>query len=249
MYHSISDDPADPLAVSPRQFREQMSLLAEQGYRGVSLSEALQLLDQRPLFPRAVCLTFDDGFRDFYSEALPVLEQRGFKATLFLVAGWIGKTSYWSSYRRDRPLLDWNEIKHLVALGYEMGSHTFSHVDLRTLSAAQLREELEMSKALLEAQLEMPVNSFAYPGGAFTDREVQAVAEAGYTSAVIVGGRWGNGRETHRLRLKREKMGHQDTLTDFWRKVYGYYEVFFLGKTIAKFLRRLAIWTPEPSCS
>lgn len=238
MYHSISDDPLDPLTVSPKCFREQMALLAARGYCGISLTEVVQLLNQEATIPRVVCLTFDDGFRDFYSEALPVLQRYSFRATLFVVAGSVGETSHWSSYRKARPLLSWRELEAIVESGYEIGSHTLSHPDLRTLPPDLLQREIEDSKHILEDQLQVPIRHFAYPGGAFTDREVAAVAWAGHTAAVIVGGRWGNGRETHRLRLKREKMLRQDTLTDFWRKVYGYYELFRLRSMLSWVLRR-----------
>lgn len=232
MYHSISDDPADPISVTPSSFRQEMALLAERGYRGISVGEALSSLDHGDSLARSVCLTFDDGFRDFYTEALPVLKQHGFGSTLYVVAGRVGKTSEWSSFRKDRPLLDWDELGAVVAGGCEIGSHTMSHPDLRGITDEALERELRDSRLLLEERLQVPVCSFAYPGGTFGARELTWVGKVGYSSAVIVGGRWGNGHETPRFRLKREKMQRRDSLIDFWHKVYGYYEPFFLAETL-----------------
>ncbi len=232
MYHSISDDPIDPLAISPAHFRAQMSLLAQQGYSGVSLGEVTQLLTSGSKDHRVVGLTFDDGFQDFLTAAIPVLQEHGFRATLFVPAGMVGQTSSWSSYRKDRSLLTWEELQEVVNSGYEIGSHTLSHPDLCQLSPVSLHHEVNDSKRLLEDTLQVPVHHFAYPGGTFTQREVDAVGRAFYRSAAIVGGRWGNGPDTPRLRLKREPMRRSDTLSEFWRKVYGYYELFWLSRWI-----------------
>ncbi len=237
MYHSLSDDPGDLISVTPARFQEEMALLAARGYRGVSLSQAIAALERGAPVKKLVALTFDDGFRDFCSDALPVLGQYGFQATLFVVAGLVGQTSRWSSFRQDRPLLGWDELRAVVQHGHEIGSHTLSHPDLRALSPELLWRELRESKSLLEDRLQTHVTAFAYPGGTFGAREVLAVGEAGYCTAVIVGGRWGNGRETPRLRLKREKMLRRDTLTDFWRKVSGFYEPFLLAERLADWRR------------
>ncbi len=232
MYHSISDDPADPIAVTPARFGEEMALLAARGYRGVSLREAVAALERGESVKKLVGLTFDDGFRDFCSDALPVLQQYDFSATLFVVAGLVGQTSRWSSFRKDRPLLGWDELRSVVRQGHEIGSHTLSHPDLCALLPELLQVEVRESKSTLEDRLQTPVTAFAYPGGTFGAREISAVNEAGYRAAVIVGGRWGNGRETPRLRLKREKMLRRDSTTDFWRKVSGFYEPFLLAEVL-----------------
>jgi peptidoglycan/xylan/chitin deacetylase (PgdA/CDA1 family) len=237
MYHSISDDPGDPLAVTPARFREEMALLAARGYCGVPLLQALVALTGGDPVARMVGITFDDGFRDFCTDALPVLQQYGFGATLFVVAGLAGQTSRWSSFRKERPLLGWDELRALARHDQEIGSHTLSHPDLITLSSESLQRELYESKSVLQEKLQTSVRAFAYPGGTFGAREISAVAASGYEAAVIVGGRWGNGRETPRLRLKREKMLRRDTLTDFWRKVSGFYEPFLIKQMLGERLR------------
>jgi len=239
MYHSISADPLDPLAVPPEVFAEQMAFLSEKGFRVVSLSEALDRLARRRNLRGTVCVTFDDGFADFVSAALPVLQRYNFPATLFIVAGEVGGRSGWSSYCRDRPLMDWSDLRTLTDLRYEIGSHTLHHPDLMALEPNQLVAEIANSKAMLEDGLGVAVTAFAYPGGTFGTREVAAIRRAGYRCAVKVGGRWGNGYETDHFRLKREKILRQDNLSQFSRKVSGYCELYCAWQLIAGELTRL----------
>lgn len=227
MYHSISHSANDPLAVHPRMFARQMQYLAQHGFEVISLRDALSLLMRNANLRRKIVLTFDDGYHDFLTTAAPVLCQRRFPATLFLVTGRAGDTSTWSSYDQNRPLLSAGEIEQVQAMGFALGSHTVTHADLTTLDDTELACELSESHAAIEALGEgaMP---FAYPGGRFTQRERDAVAQAGYSCAVIVGGRWGNGRETDRFQLKREPMLASDSLSWFAHRVNGYYELHYL---------------------
>lgn len=234
MYHRITDDPGDPLAVAPARFRQELACLAQLGYRGLSLEQALAQLDSPAWDGRGVCLTFDDGQADFYLHALPVLQRYGFQATLFVVAGCVGGANRWSSYRKGTPLLDWEQLEASAGAGCEIGSHSLTHPDLRRLPPERLAAELVGARQQLEERLGLAVRSFSYPGGSFAEREVQAVRQAGYQAAVSVGGRWGNGRETDRLRLKREKMLRSDTLDEFRRKVSGYYELHYLWGRLVK---------------
>jgi peptidoglycan/xylan/chitin deacetylase (PgdA/CDA1 family) len=102
-----------------------------------------------------------------------------------------------------------------------------SHPDLPSLSDCVLSRELTESRAALAAVGES-FAAFAYPGGRFTQREVNAVARCGYDCAAIVGGRWGNGPETNRFLLKREPVLASDSLDWFARRVGGYYEWHYL---------------------
>jgi peptidoglycan/xylan/chitin deacetylase (PgdA/CDA1 family) len=235
MYHRIAEDPVDPLAISNRMFSQQMDLLHKKGYQGVPLGSVVPLLKgtRKKTRTRIVCLTFDDGYADFLQEAVPILQKYGFSATLFVVAGNIGGNSYWSSYRKDCSLLGWDELREILLKGHEIGSHTFSHSDMRKLSLSALRHEVKGSKTLLEEKLQVPIRHFAYPGGLYSGREIEAVKQAGYESAVSVGGHWGNGVDTPIHCLKREKMLKTDSLLEFWHKVYGFYELHWLTKKIS----------------
>ena len=97
---------------------------------------------KRPLPGRAVIITFDDGYRDFLTEAWPLLAQYGFSATVFLVAGKVGRTNEWDHhYGQEIPLLGWEEIRGLQKEGIEFGSHSMSHRPLTKLSVEETVRE------------------------------------------------------------------------------------------------------------
>jgi peptidoglycan/xylan/chitin deacetylase (PgdA/CDA1 family) len=219
-YHRISDD-RDELAVRPSRFREQMDHLASEAYRVVDLLEAAELLDRDEPPSRTIGLSFDDGFLDVAEQALPVLAERGFRATVFVspavVDGWASFT--W--YRRQPPLLGWDEIVELDregTLGFE--AHTLTHPNLLTLRDQAAREEIVGSKVTLEEQLGRPVNAFSYPSGLYGTRERELVAAAGFRLAVSCEPGL-NTRSTDRLALRRNQIDARDTLLDFRAKLGG----------------------------
>src|SRR5262249_50778983 len=131
--------------------------------------------------PRSVVLTFDDGYLDTLTIALPILREFGFTATCYVVAGAVGHSSHWTD---PAPLMDWAGVRAWLDAGMGIGSHTASHPDLTTLDTAALRSEIAGSRARLEDRLGVPVRSFAYPFNRLDARALDAVAEAGYADAV-----------------------------------------------------------------
>jgi peptidoglycan/xylan/chitin deacetylase (PgdA/CDA1 family) len=226
MYHGVSPG-GGRLSVAPELFAQQMRFLADNDFRVVSLEEALQRLSAHAGLERTVVLTFDDGLRDFLTTAAPVLRQHRFSATLFVVTGKLGQTTQWSSSNGNSALLNHEELSELRSQGFQLGSHTVTHADLRTLDDARLARELEASRAAI-ADFGQTFIPFAYPGGTFTVRERDAVERAGYDCGVIVGGRWGNGPETDQFLLKREPMLASDSFEWFKKRVNGFYEAHYL---------------------
>jgi peptidoglycan/xylan/chitin deacetylase (PgdA/CDA1 family) len=227
MYHSVVEAPSDPWAVTPAQFAAQMAYLAEHQFRVVTLADAARLLAQNAPLYRTVVLTFDDGYRDFLTNALPILQRYAFPAMLFVVTGRLGQTALWSSADKTRSLLTEAEVRYVQAQSITLGSHTVTHADLTTLGAEQLDDELRSSYATLVRWGEVTPR-LAYPGGRFTAREWQAARRVGYAGAVIVGGRWGNGPETNCWQWRREPMLSSDSLNWFAHRVNGYYEIYYL---------------------
>jgi peptidoglycan/xylan/chitin deacetylase (PgdA/CDA1 family) len=184
MYHYVRvvNDPKDQvginLSVRPEAFAAQMQYLADKGYTTLTMAEVHAILaGQQPVPPKPIALTFDDGYRDFYSAAWPVLQRHGFKATAYIATDFIG----WDAY------MTWPMLHELDASGLiEFGAHTRSHADLRTVSAARRWDEIIGSKAILEEGLGHPVGSFCYPAG-FRNAEVVAdVRRARFLTAVTV---------------------------------------------------------------
>lgn len=225
MYHAIDSHSGDRLAVSPDTFAAQMAYLSKNDFRIVSLEAAVRDLYGGAAQDRSVVLTFDDGYRDFLTTAMPVLERYQFPATLFLVTK--ANQAQWRSNGSTRPFLSLKEIKEIKSRGFSFGSHTVTHRDLTSLNDETLTLELADSRAAI-AEFGETFIPFAYPGGTFAQRERDAVERADYDCGVIVGGRWGNGPDTDRFLLKREPMLASDSLDWFKKRVNGFYEAHYL---------------------
>ena len=167
MYHSVSEPAVDErhpyfeTATSPTVFAEQMKFLKEAGYRTVTLDEAVRHVKsgEQDCQPRVV-LTFDDGFRDFYTNAFPILENYQFTATVFLPTKYISEES---RQFKGWHCMTWGEVRELYGAGIAFGSHTVSHHQLTTLTAPEVEEEIRGSKEAIEDRLGGSVDSFSYP--------------------------------------------------------------------------------------
>ena len=192
LYHSISDKAAPqfaPWAVQPEVFGAHLCYLRKQGYTPLTLSQLARLyVGYKRLPERPVVITFDDGFADFYTNALPLLERYACPATLYITTDYVGHTSRWLEAEGEggRPMLTWAQIKELAERGVECGAHTRTHPQLDTLSLAEARAEIEGSKKALEQRLGKPVMSFAYPHGYHSPAVKRLVKQAGFSSACAV---------------------------------------------------------------
>ena len=223
MYHSIADDGPPELAkfrVSPIRFREQLRFLRRYGYHSVSLCEwANSIASRVPLLGRPVIITFDDGYRDFIINAAPLLEAADFRATIFVVTAKVGATADWDITSRPAlPLMGWDDLRELQHRGFEIGSHTSSHVDLRTLSEDEIVRDCRETRAALREQLGRDMTAMAFPWG-WTDPRIRiALARGGYHTAVISGG----GRSSLNddpLQLPRIEITGDDNIDIFARRL------------------------------
>jgi peptidoglycan/xylan/chitin deacetylase (PgdA/CDA1 family) len=151
-----------------------MDFLAERGYRVVAMRRLEELLGSgRVPDEKTVVVTLDDGYRDAYTEAFPVLRTRGFGATIFVITDLIDNPRY----------LSVAQLRELSASGFEIGSHSASHSDLPSLNPQRLRREVVDSRSTLERILGGPVTSFCYPSGQHPGR-----ARGGQGGRLQVGG-------------------------------------------------------------
>ncbi|HUG52165.1 MAG TPA: polysaccharide deacetylase family protein [Vicinamibacteria bacterium] len=167
-YHSL-DDSGSVISTPPRLFRDQVAALRERGYQGLTLGELLDGWDGRSaLPPRPVVIAFDDGYRNVLEHAGPVLQDAGFRATVFAVAGLLGNENTWdhpwSSIPR-LPLLSTGELRELGAAGFEVGAHGVTHACLTDLGSEAAEREIVGSGDLLAEAVGQPVTVFAYPYG------------------------------------------------------------------------------------
>jgi len=219
-YHRVADD-RDELAVPVRRFREQMELLAAEGYTVLDVRQIGALLAEGELPERTIGLSFDDGCRDVAENAVPVLAEHGFRATVFVATGVTAGRAIFTWYSRQPPVLGWDEIVALDGggtLGFE--AHSVTHPNLRAVDDEQAVFEIAGSKAELEEHVGRPVTAFSYPAGVFGERERRIVARAGYDLAVSCEPGV-NLPTTDRLALRRRQIDARDRLLDFRAKVGG----------------------------
>jgi peptidoglycan/xylan/chitin deacetylase (PgdA/CDA1 family) len=183
VYHGVAaaDDDEDPnrLLVSPEHLEAHVRLLKRRGYRLVAAGE---LAGNGKPAGRTAAMTFDDGWRNWLTAGLPVLQRLGVAGTFFLCPGLFGAT-HPDVAGEQGFLIDELGARELHEAGMELGSHSLSHRDLRQLSDAELAAELSDSKQAVEAITGRPCRLFAYPYGLYDDRVVEAVGAAGYELA------------------------------------------------------------------
>ncbi len=205
-----------------RRFAAQMELLARLRYQVLDLDQAVACLTGRRLIPaRAVVLTFDDGYANFADSALPILNGYGYPATVYAIAGWLGRPMTWAGNEPNRPtppLMSADQLRRVRTGRISVGAHSMRHVKLGELAPQIQQRELEDSKAALEDILGEPVRHLCYPFGSFNQDTVHAAADAGYASATTCL-RGGATREDHPLALPRKAISYGDNLLGFWWKL------------------------------
>jgi peptidoglycan/xylan/chitin deacetylase (PgdA/CDA1 family) len=181
MYHSVGDCSDDPyrVTVTPERLDAQLWWLHRRGLRGVGVAELLAARS-RGEGRGLVGLTFDDGYADFLTNALPVLERWNFGATLFVLPGRLGGENAWDPLGPRKPLLTAAGIRAVAEAGVEIGSHGLTHVDLTKADDELLRAEVAESRAVLAELSGAPVEGFCYPYGTVDQRAADAVKAAGY---------------------------------------------------------------------
>ncbi len=190
MYHQVAPHrPGSSLnawRVPPHEFGRQLDLLARLGLTGVALRD---LLDEPPRpGDRRVVLTFDDGYDGVRTAALPLLIERGFVATVFVVSGKLGGTNDWDGESPGDALLSEEGLRELAAAGLEIGSHGATHRALPEVPDPELAAETRGSRERLERVIGAPVVSFCYPYGTWNARAAAAVKDAGFRAATVIRG-------------------------------------------------------------
>ncbi|MBM7567158.1 polysaccharide deacetylase family protein [Paenibacillus sacheonensis] len=211
-YHSIADNGAgNEYVVSPEKFRQEMAWLHDQGYRSLSMEEfGAMLSGQASSDGKEVLITFDDGYKNNYTAALPILEQYGFQATEFLVTSWVGGKDY----------LTWDQVKTMQAAGWDIMAHTQTHPYLPLHTAKTQRDELEGSKVAIERNLGTKATAVAYPYGLRSEETMRLAKQSGYVYAFTFDDGWTTGEQNPYL-LKRLFISGDQDLADFERKMHA----------------------------
>lgn len=229
MYHMVCEHKQgakfNKLRVTPKHFEEQISWLVENGWTFVTMAEIASgvWLSQE----KCVAITFDDGYEDNYTNALPILKQHQAKGTLYLVVNrhdndWsVQKKAHHDSgeLMREAKLSD-QQVQDMVKSGcIELGGHTTNHINFATTSKEQKSKEVTESKQFLESRFATKVTSFAYPFGILTEEDPALIEQAGYDNAVLAEGGIETSPETNRFKIRRIKISGKDSLRTFKRKI------------------------------
>ena len=184
-YHAIEPGPA-PLCIDPALFAAHLDCLVEARVRVVTLDRLLRELRAGPTTERAVALTFDDGFASVVDHALPLLTERGFPATVFCVAGHLGRDNDWPTQSPHVPRLALADAATLASVAgdrVEIGSHGIQHAPLGSVSDEVIRREIVDSRAALEDAVGTAVHWFAHPYGVAPGPRAREWLEANYAGA------------------------------------------------------------------
>ncbi len=213
MYHYISVPPAGAdiyrrdLSVKPAELEAQLAWLRSQGYQGIRLADLVYYFTQgRPLPEKPVILTFDDGYRDNYTNAFPLLLKYGYVGTFFLVTRPIDDG--------DPAYLSWDMVKEMHQAGMDMEPHGYRHYDLRGRDVDFLVYEIVGAKEAIEARTGETCRFFAYPSGSY-DRQTVAVLRSAYFWGAVVTEQGIANRSDHAFELKRIRIRGRFTVQDF----------------------------------
>lgn len=190
MYHSIRSvsrsEVMRSLHVSPTAFRRQMYLLNLMGFRGLGLTEAIKEKAKKPC-SKVCAITFDDGYKNFITNALPALDEQRFKATIYVPSSLVGSSNTWDLDKgiSVNSLMDWDELMEIQSRGFEIGCHGASHIDL-TETNVDLAWEISAAKNRIEEKMGRQVSSLCYPYGSFNNLVIKHSLDDGFDSAVTM---------------------------------------------------------------
>lgn len=174
-YHKINDWSDDEYTVKKADFAAQMDELRAQGYETISILDFLRAKKGKQELPKkAIIITADDGYKDNLTDMLPILEERGMKATVFMVTNDIGLPGY----------LTWDDLKEMQGRNIEIGSHTANHLALTSMPPAEAEDEVKKSKLLMEWNGLKTIFTLSYPNGKYADYMPDMLRRNEYLAAV-----------------------------------------------------------------
>jgi peptidoglycan/xylan/chitin deacetylase (PgdA/CDA1 family) len=215
MYHYVSIPPDDAdeyrldLSVSPENFQAQMDYLRDNGYTPVDLYDlTMAIVNKNELPDNPVIITLDDGYRDNYENAYPILKEMGFKATIFIPTDFIDQ--------ENPNYLSWNMIEEMSAAGIRFEPHSKTHADLTEGDREFVVWQVLGSQETLESHIGYRPRYFAYPGGRYDDQTIEVMSELDYWGAVTTeGGQWHGFND--RFEWTRMRIRNTTNLEDFAR--------------------------------
>ncbi len=208
-YHSIGVQPDNNAVLDPKKLEEQMAYLAKEGYTTLTLQQFLDIwFGRMEAPPKSVLLTFDDGYADNYTYAMPILQKYKFHATMFMLPGKVGDGWY----------VDWEMAREMLKAGWDIQSHGMTHPYLNQLKPEQQQEEIDEAARLIKEHLGVESEVFCYPYGVFNKETLRLLMERGYKAAFTI--EQGFTEKTQNpLQMKRLFVGGKDSLATFIQKL------------------------------
>jgi peptidoglycan/xylan/chitin deacetylase (PgdA/CDA1 family) len=183
MYHYISFPPPDAdryrldLSIEPDVFRQQMAYLRDNGYTTIDLYDlSLAITNQAALPPKPVIITLDDGYRDQYENAFPILKEFGFEATFFIVTEFVDQG--------NERYMTWPMIEEMAQAEMRIEPHSRTHADLRGRDRDELVWQMLGPQQTIAAHIGYTPRYFSYPGGRYDAATVAMAQELSYWGAV-----------------------------------------------------------------
>jgi peptidoglycan/xylan/chitin deacetylase (PgdA/CDA1 family) len=209
-YHSIAVDPDNNAVLDPKKLEEQMAFLAAEGYTTLTLRQFIDIWDGKAEAPaKAVLLTFDDGYTDNYTEAMPILKKYGFRATMFVSPGMVGQDGYFA---------EWDQIREMRDNGWDIQPHGMTHPYLHKMTLEQQRFEIAESIKQLKEHTGIDTEAFCYPYGMRNKDTLKLLEEAQVRFAFTID--QGRTEPTQQpLQLKRIFVGGKESMATFVKKL------------------------------
>ena len=232
MYHRVNDalEPSD-LVVGTETFRQQMEYLHKNGFKVINIDEMADKLKDPAYKPdgKDVMITFDDGYRDNFLNAYPVLKEYGFPAVIFLTAGMVGTDKKRPRYAGmpSPDMLSWEEVREMAKNGITFGAHTVDHPHLDRVDSEEAKKEIFGSKEIITHYLQPATYnrmSFCYPYGDYNIKVKDIVKETIFDCAFSINPGT-NAPGCDLFELKRTEMNGTDSLFDFQKKLAGAYDL------------------------
>lgn len=182
MYHHVlpgekaKEIAAGYLNVPPEVFQKQMNYLLEKGYSVISLKEMTEGIKSNALPGKPVVLTFDDGYRDYYEYALPILKEKNFKSVVFIITQYVGGERY----------VSWSQLSEMAQTGLvAIGNHTLNHPYLSKISPEEEQNQILSAQSIINERLGVRAEFFAYPYGSVSETAKEILKENNFTGAVV----------------------------------------------------------------
>jgi peptidoglycan/xylan/chitin deacetylase (PgdA/CDA1 family) len=234
MYHQIVEpgfESPHKIYVTESRFDEHMSYLKDAGFETLTFKDVLDYKTHPDrLFPKhPVIISFDDGYENNFTKALPILKKHGMKAVFYLLTNPHSHNHWDADTKAPQLKLMSPDQRQTLAQDMEIGSHGFDHKKLSQMNWEQAAQEFENSKQTLEKEFGSPILSYAYTYGDRADRDIQLAKRAGYAFAVnTTRGVLHFADNPHNL--FRVSIFPTDTVNDLKRKTKPWYRRYYYFK-------------------